>query len=112
MKLKKTFVIKQCPFSSPGVELAINAKTIDYQLSTKPGIEHSLWCTVQNHSQEEKLLWFRDDGQVDLKDGNQVNASNICVSPVSVDDNGVSFTCRLARDGSVQISVILDVKCK
>nr|XP_056720989.1 transmembrane and immunoglobulin domain-containing protein 1 [Euleptes europaea] len=91
------------------VELTINDNTADYRLQTRPGLSQSLWCATQNHSQEEELLWLRQDGTVDLKDGNRVNASNICISPVTMDDNGVSFTCKLARDESIQISVVLDV---
>lgn len=49
---------------------------------------------------------------MDLKDGNKVNVSNICISPVTESDNGVTFTCKLARDKSVQVSVILDVQCE
>ncbi|KFO91608.1 Transmembrane and immunoglobulin domain-containing protein 1, partial [Buceros rhinoceros silvestris] len=70
----------------------------------------SLSCLVQNHSRAEELLWYREDGQVGLKEGNKVNVSNVCVSPVTESDNGVTFTCRLARDKSVQVSVILDVQ--
>ncbi|KFR07431.1 Transmembrane and immunoglobulin domain-containing protein 1, partial [Opisthocomus hoazin] len=69
----------------------------------------SLSCLVQDSSQAEELLWYREDGQVDLKDGNNVNVSNICISPVTESDNGVTFTCKLARNESVQVSVILDV---
>ncbi|KFQ76898.1 Transmembrane and immunoglobulin domain-containing protein 1, partial [Phoenicopterus ruber ruber] len=70
----------------------------------------SLSCLVQNNSQAEELLWYRGDGKVDLKDGNKVNVSNICVSPVTESDNGVAFTCKLARDKSAQVSVILNVQ--
>ncbi|KGL83832.1 Transmembrane and immunoglobulin domain-containing protein 1, partial [Tinamus guttatus] len=70
----------------------------------------SLSCLVQNNSQAEELLWYRGDGTVDLKAGNNENVSNICISPVSADDNGVAFTCTLKRDESVQVSVILDVQ--
>ncbi|KFW96690.1 Transmembrane and immunoglobulin domain-containing protein 1, partial [Phalacrocorax carbo] len=70
----------------------------------------SLSCLVQNSSQAEELLWYRGDGKVDLKDGNKVNTSNICVFPVTESDNGVTFTCKLARDKSVQVSVVLDVQ--
>uniref|UniRef100_A0A8V5HAU9 Uncharacterized protein n=1 Tax=Melopsittacus undulatus TaxID=13146 RepID=A0A8V5HAU9_MELUD len=65
---------------------------------------------LQNSSEAEELLWYRGDGKVDLKDGNKVNISNICISPVTESDNGVTFTCKLARDTSVQVSVILDVQ--
>ncbi|XP_061461326.1 transmembrane and immunoglobulin domain-containing protein 1 isoform X2 [Rhineura floridana] len=102
------FLLALLPCTVTGIQLAINANTTGYQLPTRPGLQESLWCTVQNHSQGEELLWFRGDGQVDLKDGNKVNASNICIS-ITTDDNGVSFTCKLARDGSVKISVVLEV---
>ncbi|KFQ50467.1 Transmembrane and immunoglobulin domain-containing protein 1, partial [Pelecanus crispus] len=70
----------------------------------------SLSCLVQNSSQAEELLWYRGDGKVGLKDGNKVNVSNVCVSPVTESDNGVTFTCKLARDKSVHVSVTLDVQ--
>ncbi|NXN74596.1 TMIG1 protein, partial [Himantopus himantopus] len=93
-----------------GLELSVNNHDADFSLSTMVGPHVSLSCLVQNSSQAEELLWYRGDGQVDLKDGNKVNISNICVSPVAESDNGVTFTCKLARDKSVQVSVTLDVK--
>ncbi|NXD81582.1 TMIG1 protein, partial [Halcyon senegalensis] len=93
-----------------GLELSVNSHAADFSLSTSPVSAISLSCLVQNSSQEEELLWYRGDGRVDLKDGNKVNVSNICISPVTESDNGVTFTCRLARDKSVQVSVLLDVQ--
>ncbi|NXL56820.1 TMIG1 protein, partial [Chordeiles acutipennis] len=93
-----------------GLELSINNHAADFSLFTLPGPPVSLSCLVQNSSQAEELLWYRGDGKVDLKDGNKVNVSNICISPVTESDNGVTFTCKLARDKSVQVSVILDVQ--
>ncbi|CAI5794699.1 QUALITY PROTEIN: transmembrane and immunoglobulin domain-containing 1 [Podarcis lilfordi] len=104
------FIFALLPCAVTGTHLVINGNTADYQLSTKPGVAESLVCTVHNNSQGEELLWFRGDTQVDLKDGNKVNASSVCIYPVAVDDNGVSFTCKLARDGSVMMSVVLDVR--
>ncbi|NXR54166.1 TMIG1 protein, partial [Hippolais icterina] len=95
---------------SAGVELSVNNHAADFTLSTEPGPAISLSCLVHNSSRAEELLWYRGDGQVGLKDGNKVNISNICVSPVNESDNGVTFTCKLARDKSVQVSVILDVQ--
>ncbi|NXP78503.1 TMIG1 protein, partial [Ramphastos sulfuratus] len=92
-----------------GLELSVNNHAADFSLSTFPAPALSLSCLVQNSSQAEELLWYRGDGQVDLRDGNKVNVSNICVSPVTESDNGVTFSCRLARDKSVQVSVVLDV---
>ncbi|XP_061326171.1 transmembrane and immunoglobulin domain-containing protein 1 isoform X2 [Pezoporus occidentalis] len=93
-----------------GLELSVNNHNADFSLLTSPGPAVSLSCLVQNSSEAEELLWYRGDGQVDLKDGNKVNISNICISPVTESDNGVTFTCKLARDTSVQVSVILDVQ--
>ncbi|XP_049658768.1 transmembrane and immunoglobulin domain-containing protein 1 [Accipiter gentilis] len=93
-----------------GLELSVNNHAADFSLSTSAGPPVSLSCLVQNSSQAEELLWYREGGKVDLKDGNKVNVSNICISPVTESDNGVTFTCKLARDKSVQVSVILDVQ--
>ncbi|XP_016852774.2 transmembrane and immunoglobulin domain-containing protein 1 [Anolis carolinensis] len=97
------------PSSIAGPELAINDIAADRKVSTMPGRSLPLHCSVRNHTEEEELVWLREDGTVDLKDGNRMTASSLCVFPVSVEDNGVSFTCRLARDSSVQVSVTLDV---
>ncbi|NXJ95407.1 TMIG1 protein, partial [Corythaixoides concolor] len=93
-----------------GLELSVNNHTADFSLTTRAGPSVSLSCLVQNSSQDEELLWYREDGEVDLKDGNKVNVSHICISPVAESDNGVTFTCKLVRDTSVQVSVILDVQ--
>lgn len=97
---------------SAGVELSVNNHAADFTLSTSSGTPISLSCLVQNSSKAEELLWYRGDGQVDLKDGNKVNISNICISPATETDNGVTFTCKLRRDQSVKVSVILDVQCE
>ncbi|XP_014732036.1 PREDICTED: transmembrane and immunoglobulin domain-containing protein 1 isoform X2 [Sturnus vulgaris] len=92
------------------LELSVNNHAADFTLSTTLVPAISLSCLVHNSSQAEELLWYRGDGQVGLNAGNKVNISNICISPVNESDNGVTFTCRLARDKSVQLSVILDVQ--
>ncbi|NXD13247.1 TMIG1 protein, partial [Nothocercus nigrocapillus] len=92
-----------------GVELSVNNNASNFTLSAESGSLLSLSCLVQNNSQAEELLWYRGDGTVDLKAGNKENVSNICISPVTADDNGITFTCKLKRDQSVQVSVILDV---
>ncbi|NXI38330.1 TMIG1 protein, partial [Galbula dea] len=93
-----------------GLELFVNNHAADFSLSTRPVPAVSLSCQVQNRSQAEELVWYRGEGKVDLKDENKVNISNICISPVTESDNRVTFTCRLARDKSVQVSVLLDVQ--
>ncbi|NXY61454.1 TMIG1 protein, partial [Callaeas wilsoni] len=93
-----------------GLELSVNNHAADFTLTAELGPPISLSCLVHNSSQAEELLWYRGDGQVGLTDGNKVNISSICISPVNESDNGVTFSCRLARDKSVQVSVTLDVQ--
>ncbi|KAG8520112.1 Transmembrane and immunoglobulin domain-containing protein 1 [Galemys pyrenaicus] len=92
-----------------GSVLTVNDKTENYILDTQPGFHESLQCAVQNHIREEELLWFREEKRVDLKSENKKNSSSVCVSPISEHDNGVTFTCKLRRDQSVSISVVLNV---
>lgn len=89
--------------------LTVNDKAENYILDTHLGFHESLKCAVQNHTREENLLWYRESGKVDLKSGNSVNSSSVCVSPVSENDNGVTFTCKLQRNQSMSISVVLNV---
>lgn len=90
----------------------MNGKTENYVLDTQIGFQESLRCAVQNHTNEEELLWYREAGTVDLKSGNKINSSSVCVSSISEDDNGVTFTCKLQRNQSVSISVVLNVICE
>ncbi|XP_070249738.1 transmembrane and immunoglobulin domain-containing protein 1 [Myotis yumanensis] len=89
--------------------LTVNGKTESHILNTQLGSEESLKCAVQNHTGDEGLLWFREGGAVDLKSENKINSSAVCVTAISEDDNGVTFTCKLQRDQSVSISVVLNV---
>ncbi|XP_026373570.2 transmembrane and immunoglobulin domain-containing protein 1 isoform X2 [Ursus arctos] len=89
--------------------LTVNDRTENYILDTGLGSQESLECAVQNHTQEEELLWYREEGTVDLKAGNKINSSSVCVSSISENDNGVTFTCKLQRDQSVSVSVVLNV---
>ncbi|XP_017710555.1 PREDICTED: transmembrane and immunoglobulin domain-containing protein 1 [Rhinopithecus bieti] len=102
-------VILYLPREMTSSVLTVNGKTENYILDTTPGSQVSLICAVQNHTREEELLWYREEGRVDLKSGNKINSSSVCVSSISENDNGISFTCRLGRDPSVSISVALNV---
>lgn len=89
--------------------LTVNGRTENFVLDTQLGAEESLRCDVQNHTGDEGLLWYREQGSVDLKDENKINSSSVCVSSISENDNGVTFTCKLQRDQSVSVSVVLNV---
>uniref|UniRef100_A0A4X1U0G1 Transmembrane and immunoglobulin domain-containing protein 1 n=1 Tax=Sus scrofa TaxID=9823 RepID=A0A4X1U0G1_PIG len=95
--------------SSAGSVLTVNGKTENYILDTELGFEESLKCAVQNHTREEELLWYRGEGRVDLKSGNKINSSSVCVTSISENDNGITFTCKLQKNQSVSISVVLNV---
>ena len=90
----------------------MNGKTENYILDTEPGLQESLKCAVENHTRDEELLWYREDGRVDLKSGNKINSSSVCVSGIREDDNGITFTCKLQRNQSVSVSVVLNVTCE
>ncbi|XP_053767962.1 transmembrane and immunoglobulin domain-containing protein 1 isoform X3 [Desmodus rotundus] len=92
-----------------GSVLTVNGKTENFILNTCLGAEESLRCDVHNPTGDEGLLWYREQGSVDLKAGNKINSSSICVSSISENDNGVTFTCKLQRDQSVSVAVVLNV---
>ncbi|XP_006169679.1 transmembrane and immunoglobulin domain-containing protein 1 [Tupaia chinensis] len=102
-------VILFLPHEMMSSVLTVNGKAENYILDTQRGSQESLKCAVQNHTREEELLWYREQGRVDLKSGNKINSSSVCVSSISEDDHGVSFTCKLRRDQTVSISVVLNV---
>ncbi|XP_060058431.1 transmembrane and immunoglobulin domain-containing protein 1 [Erinaceus europaeus] len=103
------FVTLFLPYGMTSSVLTVNGKADNYILDTYLGAYESLKCTVQNHTREEKLLWYREGGTVDLKSENKINSSSVCVSNVTENDNGVSFTCKLQRNRSMSISVVLNV---
>ncbi|XP_006891142.1 PREDICTED: transmembrane and immunoglobulin domain-containing protein 1 [Elephantulus edwardii] len=97
------------PCETTSSVLSVNGKTENYILHTELDSHESLECAVQNHTSDEELLWYRGNGRVDLKSENKINSSSVCVSPIRENDNGVTFTCRLQRDQSISISVVLNV---
>ncbi|XP_041520994.1 transmembrane and immunoglobulin domain-containing protein 1 isoform X1 [Microtus oregoni] len=102
-------VIVSLPRGRTSSVITVNGRTENYVLDTPSGVEASLECAVQNHTSDEELLWYRGDGIVDLKTGNKINSSSVCVSPIREDDDGVRFTCKLQRDQTVSVSVVLNV---
>ncbi|XP_006863262.1 PREDICTED: transmembrane and immunoglobulin domain-containing protein 1 [Chrysochloris asiatica] len=89
--------------------LTVNGNTKNYILDTELDFQESLICAIQNHTRDEELLWYREEGRVDLKSENSINSSSVCVSSISENDNGVTFTCKLKSDQSMSISVVLNV---
>lgn len=102
-------VIISLPQGRTSSVVTVNGRTENYVLDTPSGAQASLECAVQNHTRDEELLWYREDGVVDLKTGNKINISSVCVSPIREDDDGVRFTCKLQSDRTVSVSVVLNV---
>ncbi|XP_004593997.1 transmembrane and immunoglobulin domain-containing protein 1 [Ochotona princeps] len=102
-------VILFLPRETMSSVLTVNGNTEDYTLDTQPGAQESLECAVQNHVKDEELLWYRDTGRVNLPSENKINSSSVCVSSITENDNGVSFTCRLQSNQTTSISVVLNV---
>ncbi|KAM4843648.1 transmembrane and immunoglobulin domain-containing protein 1 [Thomomys bottae] len=89
--------------------LTVNGKAENSILDTQRGVQASLECAVRNHTGDEELIWYRENGKVDLKPENKINTSSVCVSPISEKDHGVHFTCKLQRDQTISVSVVLNV---
>ncbi|XP_021510548.1 transmembrane and immunoglobulin domain-containing protein 1 [Meriones unguiculatus] len=106
---KLLLVVLSLPQGRTSSVLTVNGKTEDYILDTSPGVQASLECAVQNHSRDEELLWYRENKAIDLKSGNKINTSSVCVSSIKEDEDGVRFTCKLQRDQTVSVSVVLNV---
>ncbi|KAK7830096.1 hypothetical protein U0070_003551 [Myodes glareolus] len=106
---KLLLVIVSLPQGRTSSVVTVNGRTENYVLDTPSGVQASLECAVQNHTRDEELLWYREDGIVDLRTGNKINTSSVCVSPISEEDDGVRFTCKLRRDQTVSVSVVLNV---
>ncbi|XP_048221559.1 transmembrane and immunoglobulin domain-containing protein 1 [Perognathus longimembris pacificus] len=97
------------PCEVTSLVLTVNGKTENSILETQRGVQASLECAVRNHTRDEELLWYRENGRVDLKPGNKINTSSVCVSPISEKDHGVNFTCKLQRNQTMSVSVVLNV---
>ncbi|KAM4795650.1 transmembrane and immunoglobulin domain-containing protein 1 [Rhinophrynus dorsalis] len=92
------------------VDLMINGMVQSHILSLNVSETASLKCEVHNNTAAETLTWYRGIRQLDIKSENSVNSSHVCITPLSPEDNTVSYTCLLKSDNTVKVSVMLDVK--
>nr|XP_020453995.1 transmembrane and immunoglobulin domain-containing protein 1-like [Monopterus albus]XP_020453996.1 transmembrane and immunoglobulin domain-containing protein 1-like [Monopterus albus] len=72
----------------------------------------SLLCLPDGASEDqtdEQLVWLRNGAMVSLREGNNKGSSNVCITPVILEDNGATFTCHLSRNTTVSASVTLNV---
>ncbi|XP_077402367.1 transmembrane and immunoglobulin domain-containing protein 1 [Vanacampus margaritifer] len=98
------------------------AQTLCITIESVPGVDGegailtelestvSLVCR-SNRSEGERaeLVWLRNGATVALRQENRKGQSRVCVTPVIHQDNGATFTCRLASNASVEASVTLNV---
>ncbi|KAL7831895.1 hypothetical protein AOLI_G00294430 [Acnodon oligacanthus] len=66
-------------------------------------------CRVEGSDYEEELQWSRNSGLIDLREGNCLNQSHLCVQDLTHDDHRVKFTCNLKRNTSISASVKINV---
>ncbi|XP_069082369.1 transmembrane and immunoglobulin domain-containing protein 1 [Pleurodeles waltl] len=100
-------LLSTCEASGAGV--SINGHNVDATLPLTTGTSLSLRCSAEGNTIDEELVWYRNDGLLDLKPENKINHSEVCIPNVSTSDNEVSFTCLLKSNSSAKVTVVLDV---
>ncbi|CAJ0949210.1 unnamed protein product [Ranitomeya imitator] len=106
-----------CASTVPGViiitlNLLLNNATYDNRHNANLSEPAILRCEVVNNIDDESLIWYRGTGQVDIKSENSVNVSSICIPELTIEDNGVSFTCLLKQNTSIKLSLQMNVLCE
>ncbi|XP_075706980.1 transmembrane and immunoglobulin domain-containing protein 1 [Rhinoderma darwinii] len=91
------------------IQLLMNNASYDNRINAKLSDNAILRCEVINNTANEDLMWYRGTQQVDIKSENSVNISNVCITEITAEDNGVSFTCLLKRNTTTKLSVQLNV---
>nr|XP_046267444.1 transmembrane and immunoglobulin domain-containing protein 1 [Scatophagus argus] len=102
-----------CATQALGVEIqSVPDVNSDGVIKTELNKTVSLVCQLDSshdHQANEELVWLRNGAAVSLKEGNKINHSYVCVTPIIYEDNGATFTCHLSKDATVNASVTLDV---
>ncbi|XP_067864357.1 transmembrane and immunoglobulin domain-containing protein 1-like [Heptranchias perlo] len=93
-----------------GVEIAINNITTDYRITMNVSDSLSLKCAAVNNTQDEELVWFRDNRAIKLKSMNRFNVSTVCIDPITEVDNEATFSCHLNKNHDINTTVVLDIK--
>ncbi|KAM8977797.1 transmembrane and immunoglobulin domain-containing protein 1 [Pelodytes ibericus] len=104
------FVLLSGLYQVSAVGISINNNTHSFMETHDVSSTIPLHCEVYDNTKAETLTWYRGNRQVNVTSDNSVNSSHVCISPASVQDNGVSFTCMLKSNTTVKVSVLLDVK--
>ncbi|XP_069801516.1 transmembrane and immunoglobulin domain-containing protein 1 [Dendropsophus ebraccatus] len=111
MKTSLVLLAVLLPFLPEGsaTVLLLNNASHDDRFNANLNATATLRCEVVNNTNDETLIWYRGTQQVDIKSENSVNISNVCIPQLTMEDNGVSFTCALERDLTIKRSVQLNV---
>ncbi|XP_077150385.1 transmembrane and immunoglobulin domain-containing protein 1 [Ranitomeya variabilis] len=91
------------------LKLLLNNATYDNRHNANLSEPAILRCEVVNNIDDESLIWYRGTDQVDIKSENSVNVSSICIPELTIEDNGVSFTCLLKQNTSMKLSLQMNV---
>ncbi|XP_073524074.1 transmembrane and immunoglobulin domain-containing protein 1 [Phyllobates terribilis] len=91
------------------LQLLLNNRPYDNRHTDNLGNPAILHCEVVNNTNDQSLIWYRGTQQVDIKSENSVNASHICIPELTIEDNGVSFTCLLKQNTSMKLSLQMNV---
>ncbi|XP_063813462.1 transmembrane and immunoglobulin domain-containing protein 1 [Pseudophryne corroboree] len=97
------------PLTATAIELLMNNKAYDDQLTLNISESANLRCDVTSNTADETLIWYRGTQQVNIKSENSVNTSNVCIPELTTADNGVSFTCLLKSNTTIKRSLQLNV---
>ncbi|XP_069471347.1 transmembrane and immunoglobulin domain-containing protein 1 [Ambystoma mexicanum] len=96
--------------TASGAGVSINGHTMNSALSMGTGMDFSLRCSAEGNTADEELIWYREDGLLDLNAYNKINHSEVCVVNISSSDNEVPFTCMLKSNSTAKVTVVLDVQ--
>ncbi|MEE6468599.1 hypothetical protein FKM82_008325 [Ascaphus truei] len=103
-------ILALLPHEVTAVELSLNNNAESFMLTSDTADYLGLLCAVHNHTREERLNWYRGIQPLDLRSGKNLNSSQVCISPLTPTDNGVTFTCLLESNTTMKVSVILNIK--
>lgn len=99
-----------CATQALGIKIQSSNVSSDGVIQTELDKTVSLVCETDSPPDKVgELVWLRNDAAVSLKEGNRVNSSSICISPVTHDDNEATFTCHWGKNSTVKASVTLNV---
>nr|XP_023646767.1 transmembrane and immunoglobulin domain-containing protein 1 isoform X2 [Paramormyrops kingsleyae] len=105
------FLIPHCSSQLTVLSIESSPPSNGSVVSSEEGMTVSLTCLVENVEvyPGPELRWLRNKSPVLLQEENRLTRSSLCLESVSRDDHGVTFTCQLHSNASVNASMHLQV---